>query len=144
MLDIHRHCCQNDTRCRSVSYYLLLVTSCQSILRHRKVQGEKRTVENELWRRVFWGTILNLDSSSAYSVVLAVIVADVFISTLLGRPRATHPEELVSIIIVYFHSFHVAMIKTFPQTAMMNTGRQKILMMLSSSHPGNHRLSRIT
>ncbi|KAL0069689.1 Gypsy retrotransposon integrase-like protein 1 [Marasmius tenuissimus] len=54
------------------------IRSAQEMGLHRKdASSELKTVEDELWRRAFW----------------TLVCMDVFLSTSLGRPRATTPDE---------------------------------------------------
>jgi len=50
---------------------------------HRRTRTEKRTVENELWKRCFW----------------VLIILDRTFSNLLGRSCAIQDEEYVSILL---------------------------------------------
>ncbi|KAK1222310.1 Gypsy retrotransposon integrase-like protein 1 [Marasmius sp. AFHP31] len=53
------------------------IRSAQEMGLHRKDANSEKTVEDELWRRAFW----------------TLVCMDVFLSTSLGRPRATTPDE---------------------------------------------------
>ncbi|KAK1222311.1 Gypsy retrotransposon integrase-like protein 1 [Marasmius sp. AFHP31] len=53
------------------------IRSAQEMGLHRKDAKSEKTVEDELWRRAFW----------------ILVMMDVFLSTSLGRPRATTPDD---------------------------------------------------